>query len=161
MRKPVIGVMGGASVSKSFEAMADQLGALIAGEGWILLNGGRQCGVMAASARGAKRAGGLVIGILQCETADGSSPDLDVAIVTGMGDARNVINVLSSTVVIALPGGAGTLSEIALALKANRPVVLLGSEIPPSLSPYRAKGLLHHASTPEEAVGLTRALLAG
>ena len=65
------------------------------------------------SAAGASQAKGKVIGILPGPDASRASPDLDYAIVTGMGDARNLINVLSSAVIIACPGGAGTLSEVA------------------------------------------------
>ncbi len=123
-RKPVVGVMGGSEVSTEVAAMAEALGGGIAERGWVLLNGGRSAGVMAASARGAHEAGGLVVGVLPQATQDpGVSEDLDVAIFTGMGDARNAINVASSDVVVVLPGGPGTLSELALALKAGKPVV--------------------------------------
>jgi len=118
--------MGGGSVPEAIERLAFELGRAVAREGWILLNGGRDAGVMAASARGARAEDGLVVGILPGHDAEGAAPDLTVAIVTGLGDARNVVNVLSSDMVVALPGGAGTLSEIALALKSGRPVVLLG-----------------------------------
>ena len=57
MRKPVIGVMGGSKASASVYGMAKELGTLIAQRGWVLLNGGRNQGVMAASAEGAKQAG--------------------------------------------------------------------------------------------------------
>jgi uncharacterized protein (TIGR00725 family) len=123
---PVVGVMGGGSVGSVVTELAEQLGERIARCGWTLLNGGRDAGVMAASARGAARGGGLVVGVLPGSDRTGSSPDLTVVVVTGIGDARNAINVLSSDVVVALPGGAGTLSEISLARKARRPLVLLG-----------------------------------
>ena len=125
-RSPVVGVMGGGIASEETLALAEELGREIASAGWVLLNGGRDAGVMAASARGAAEAGGLVVGVLPGEDRDGASPHLSVAVVTGMGEARNAINVLSSDVVVALPGGAGTLSEIALARKAERPLLLLG-----------------------------------
>ncbi|MBN2848814.1 MAG: TIGR00725 family protein [Coriobacteriia bacterium] len=127
--RTVIGVMGsGRPLDGAAFSLAHKLGALIAERGWVLLTGGRSAGVMDAASRGAKGAGGLVIGVLP--DADGSlgSEYLDVAIRTGMGDARNVINVLSSDVVIALPGGAGTVSEVALALKAGKAVIVLGWE---------------------------------
>ena len=138
--KPVVGVMGGASVTEPVLRAAHELGARIARKGWVLLNGGRDEGVMAASARGAREAGGCVVGILPGRDRRGASPDLTVAIVTGMGDARNVINVLSSDVLIALEGGAGTLSEIALALKSGRPVILLGQAPNPQLGAYAGAG---------------------
>lgn len=124
-RKPVIGVMGGGEPAADAERLAEQLGRAVAGEDWVLLNGGRDAGVMAASTRGAREAGGLVVGIHPGRPGDAAA-DVDVAVFTGMGDARNAINVLSSDVVVALPGGAGTLSEAALVAKAGRPLILLG-----------------------------------
>ena len=160
MRRAVIGVMGGAQVSDEVAGQARELGRLIAGRGWVLLNGGRDVGVMAASAAGAREAGGTVIGILPGRDTGGASPDLDVAIVTGLGDGRNIVNILSSDVVIACPGGAGTLSEVALALKNERPVILLGLDPGPTLEPYRHRGQLLSARDPAHAVEQAAALLA-
>jgi len=159
MRRAVVGVMGGGDADPGVCRMARELGSLIAARGWVLLNGGRNTGVMAASARGAKEAGGTVIGVLPDRDASAASPDLDYAIVTGLGDARNVINVLSSDVVIACPGGAGTLSEVALALKSGKPVILLGFDAGPALEPYRTSGQLRSADSPAEAVALAAHLL--
>lgn len=158
--RTIIGVMGGGSASESTVQSAVELGRLIAENGWVLLNGGRNSGVMAASARGASEAGGLVIGILPGESTEGASPHLDLAIPTGLSDARNAVNVLASRVVVALPGGAGTLSEIALALKNARPVIALGFPLGVSFSAYYECGLLHDAQTPEDAVEIIRWLLA-
>ena len=69
----------------------------------MLLCGGRDAGVMEAVAAGAHDAGGLVVGILPGDTAHGVADGVDIAIPTGMGDARNAINVLASHVVVALP----------------------------------------------------------
>lgn len=160
MRKTVIGVMGGGKVPPAVEQMAAELGERIAGEGWILLNGGRNAGVMAASARGARRAGGWVVGILPGASDADAAPDLDVAVVTGMGDARNVINVLSSDVVVACPGELGTRVEIDLALKNNRPVVLLCREPGKTYERYQQEGRLFVASSPAEAVEKIKAILA-
>jgi len=154
VRKPVIGVMGGASVTDEVFAMAVELGRLIAERGWVLLNGGRNCGVMAASAAGAGEASGTVIGVLPDGDDHAASPHLDIAIVTGMGDARNVINVLSSDVVIALPGGLGTFSEVVLALKNDRPLILLGRTLEPQLKPHIESGRLRLAASPAEAIAL-------
>ena len=151
-RKPVIGVMGGSKATPKVGAMAEQLGKLIARRGWILLNGGRNRGVMAASARGAKEAGGMVVGILPDMTASKASPDLDIAVVTGMHDARNLINVLSSDVVIACPGSLGTMSEIVLALKHKKRVILLGFKAGMELDKFRKRGQLTNAETPAEAL---------
>lgn len=104
---------------------AYQLGQLIAQQGWVLLTGGRNVGVMDAASRGAKSAGGLTVGILPDDHPQGVSPGVDLVIITDMGNARNNINVLSSDVVIACGMGSGTASEIALALKNHKSVILL------------------------------------
>lgn len=133
-RRPLIGVMGAGEGAES-EALelAEQLGGALSRRGWALLSGGRPCGVMAAACRGAMAAEGhLVVGVLPSDGAGGrdDTADLDVALFTGLGQARNVINVLSSDVVVVCgAGGAGTLSEAAHALKAGRPLLLLA--VPP------------------------------
>ena len=160
MRKPVVGVMGGSSAGAKVYAMAKELGALIAQRGWVLLNGGRNQGVMAASAEGAKQAGGTVIGILPDSTDAHASPDLDFAIMTDMGDGRNLLNALSSDVVIACPGKLGTLSEVVLALKRDKRVILLGWELTdPQFARFVKSAQLTHAATPEEAVEQAAAAL--
>jgi len=152
MRRPVIGVMGGAQADAGTCRLAYRLGELIAEAGCVLLNGGRPCGVMEHSARGAKSRGGLTVGILPGGSAGEASTSVDVAVATGMGDARNAINVLSSDAVIACPGGAGTLSEIALALKNGKRVVALGFWPGEAFSPWSRAGLLTRAETPEDAL---------
>jgi uncharacterized protein (TIGR00725 family) len=130
VRKPVIGVMGpGAGATASDLKNATQLGKQIAEKGWILLSGGRAEGVMNAVNQGAKAANGLTVGIIPTNDNDGTSEFVDVAIITDMGSARNNINVLSSDVVIACGMGSGTASEIALALKAKKQVILLTDDL--------------------------------
>ena len=158
-RSPIIGVMGGGTASPNDLEIAYQLGGLIAQNGWVLLNGGRRAGIMEASAKGAKSQGGLTVGILPDESRRGTSSFIDIPVLTGMGNARNCINVLSSDVVVACPGGAGTLSEIALALKVRRPVILLNFNAGNAFDSYTEQGLLHHATTPEEVVELIKKLL--
>ena len=99
-------------------ALAEQLGELIAREQWVLLTGGRDAGVMAAAVRGANRiAASLTIGILPTDSGP-AAPGLDIPIYTGIGEARNVINVLSSRVVITCGHlSPGTTTEAAFALK--------------------------------------------
>ena len=158
-RSTIIGVMGGGTASSHDLENAYQLGGLIAQNGWVLLNGGRRAGIMEASAKGAKSLGGLTVGILPGESRRGTSAFIDIPVLTGMGNARNCINVLSNDVVVACPGGAGTLSEIALALKSRRPVILLNFNTGNAFDAYREQGLLHHATTPEEVVELIKKLL--
>jgi uncharacterized protein (TIGR00725 family) len=129
MRRIIIGVMGrGENATANDLQDAYMLGQGIAKQGWVLLTGGRNVGVMDAVSKGAKSADGLTIGILPGENQDGMSSWVDIAIFTDMGNSRNNINVLTSDVVIACGMGAGTASEIALALKANKQVILLNND---------------------------------
>ncbi len=158
-RKPIIGVMGGHTATPEVLETAHRLGTLIAERGWILLTGGRNQGVMAAASKGAKQAGGFVLGILPDSDAGRAADDLDLAIVTGMGDARNVINVLTSDIVIACAGSVGTLSEIAVALNHEKRVILLGHDLGGHLAAFREAGRLTTAQTPEDAVAQAAAEL--
>ena len=98
-------------------------------DGWVVLTGGRDAGVMRAVNEGAKAVeGSLTVGILPSASA-AIARCVDIAIITEMHNARNNINVLSSRVVIAFAGGGpGTVSEIALALKAGKHVILMGAD---------------------------------
>ena len=126
MKKIIIGVMGPGNGATSTDIKnAYKLGQLIAEESWILLTGGRNIGVMDAASRGAKSANGLTIGILPGNNLDGISEAVDIPIITDMGNSRNNINVLSSNIIIACGMGAGTASEVALAIKNNKTVILL------------------------------------
>ncbi|MDZ7724311.1 MAG: TIGR00725 family protein [candidate division KSB1 bacterium] len=148
-RKPVIGVMGGSTVSSKVTREAYELGQQIAKNGWVLLNGGRDAGVMRASAEGAKSKNGLTLGILMGASKHQANPYIDIPICTNMGDARNVINVLSSDIIVACPGSAGTLSEIALALKNNKTVISLHTPVPSVIEEYESAGqfiLVHSVS---------------
>lgn len=162
MPKIIIGVMGpGAQATPTDCRHAFQLGQLIAQAGWVLLCGGRNAGVMDAVSQGAKSAGGLTVGILPDSRPEAISPAVDIPILTAMGSARNNINVLSSKVVIACGMGAGTASEVALALKAQKPVILLNSS---SASQQFFQALAPEnvliAQTPEQAIASTREIIA-
>jgi len=161
MGRTIVGVMGpGGGATEDEVSAARELGALVAAEGWVLLTGGRACGVMEAASRGAREAGGLTVGILPTEDAGDASEFVDLAVVTGMGQARNQINVLTSRVVFACGAGAGTASEIALALKARRPVILLcATDEARAFFTALGHSGVHLAHSPQEAVGIARALL--
>lgn len=155
MQRPlIVGVMGGSRVDEQSLQDAYRLGALIARQGWVLLNGGRDAGVMEASARGASEAGGLTIGILPDADRKQAGPSVRIPICTGMGSARNVINILSSDIVVACKGGPGTLSEIALAVKHGKHVITLGFEIEQMAAWIHRKDQVHRSRTPEEAIRL-------
>lgn len=139
---------------------ARQLGKLIAQQGWVLLTGGRNIGVMDAASWGAKSAEGLTIGIIPERNLKNVSEFVDIPILTNMGSARNNINVLSSDVVIACGIGPGTVSEIALALKAKKKVIFLTDEIESfiffeKLSPQ----LVHSVASPEAAISTIKSIL--
>lgn len=125
-RSLCIAVCGAGTEQPELNALAEEVGQRLAEAGATLFCGGLG-GVMAAACRGARRAGGLTMGILPGAEPGAANPDVQVAIATGMGHARNVIIVQSVDSVIAIGGEYGTLSEIALARKAGRPVVRLRS----------------------------------
>ncbi len=117
-----IGVIGERQTTPELWRMAEAVGREIARRGGVLFGGGMG-GVMEAASKGAREAGGLVVGILPTETEEGGNPYLTVPIPTGMGEGRNVLVVRSSHAVIAIGGWYGTLSEIAYALALRVPVV--------------------------------------
>jgi hypothetical protein len=161
MRKTIIGVMGAGETATTVDLdNAYQLGKLIAENDWILLTGGRKSGVMDAASRGAKAADGLTIGILPNNDTQGISEAVDIAIVTDLGNARNNVNVLSSDVVIACGMGAGTASEVALALKNHKKVILL-SENRESQQFFRnlSPGNVFIAPNPQDAIALVQQIL--
>jgi uncharacterized protein (TIGR00725 family) len=122
--------MGPGAAGEALENLAFELGTAVAREGWILLTGGRRSGVMDAASRGAKTVrGSITLGILPGEFGDDDVSDaVDIAVFTNMGDARNAVNVQSSDVVVACGAATpGTLSEVALALKSRKHVVLIGA----------------------------------
>jgi uncharacterized protein (TIGR00725 family) len=102
------------------------VGRLVAGRGAVLVSGGLG-GVMEAACRGAREAGGTTVGILPGSDRAAANPYVDVAVPTGLGEARNALVVRAADVLIAVGGGYGTLSEIALALKAGKRVIGLGT----------------------------------
>jgi hypothetical protein len=163
MGRVIVGVMGpGEGATGEETSAARELGALVAREGWVLLTGGRAAGVMGAASRGAREAGGLTLGILPTADAGDASEFVDVAVVTGMGQARNQINVLTSRVVIGCGTGAGTASEIALALKARKPVILLlASDEARAFFASLGRGAVHFADSPREAVEIARKMIRG
>jgi uncharacterized protein (TIGR00725 family) len=151
-RKLQIAVVGAAACDEPIARLARDTGAEIALAGAVLLCGGRG-GVMEAAAEGAHLAGGRTVGILPGVDDKSSPPNdhLDVVLYTGLQQARNQILVLSAEAVIAIGGGWGTLSELAIALKFRVPVITLAS-----WKPKRPDGLkdplLLEAETAQEAV---------
>ncbi|MDQ7820554.1 MAG: TIGR00725 family protein [Armatimonadota bacterium] len=153
----VIGVIGESQFSDpAHEALAEETGRLLAEAGYVLVCGGLG-GVMEAACRGARRAGGLTVGILPGVDRRDANPYVTVAVATGLGQMRNVAIVLTADALIAIGGGYGTLSEIGHALRAGKPVIGLrtweavraGTRAPVTV-----------VQTPREAVEAVRAALA-
>jgi hypothetical protein len=127
MRAPLIAVCGpGERVPPGILDLAEALGRELAGRGAVLLSGGLG-GAMEAAARGARGAGGLVIGLLPGTSPADANPWVDIALPTGLGAARNILVATAAEVVIAVGGRLGTLTEVAFALRVGRPVISLHS----------------------------------
>src|SRR5437588_338363 len=116
-----IAVCGDGDPDTPHAAAARRAGELIAEAGAVLLTGG-MTGVMTAASAGARHAGGLVAAVLPGADPHSAVADAQVRIATGSGEARNVMLVRSADAVVAIGGGYGTLSEIALARKLAIPV---------------------------------------
>ena len=122
MAKKIIAVIGGAQADEKILRLAEQVGSSIAQHNGILVTGGMG-GVMNAASKGAKNSGGLVIGILPTINKEDANPYVDIPIVTGIGEARNMIIARTCDAAIAIDGKYGTLSEIAYCLMFNVPVI--------------------------------------
>jgi uncharacterized protein (TIGR00725 family) len=155
-QRPRIGVMGPALCLPEVYNLAREVGYLIGKNGAILICGGRG-GVMEASAKGAREAGGITIGILPGASASEANAYIDIPIVTDLGNARNAINVLTSQAIIAIHGSYGTLSEIALALKCHTPVV--GLDTWDLIPPGGIALPITYARTAEDAVAAALELI--
>lgn len=129
-----IAVVGGGTATDDALARAEAVGREIGGRGHTLVCGGLG-GVMAASCRGTKAEGGRTIGILPGEDPAGANAHVDVPIATGLGNARNVLVAMNAAGVVAIDGRYGTLSEIAFALDAGRPVAGLDTHDVHGLEP--------------------------
>lgn len=140
-----IGVIGPGQCSRQAAICAEQVGREIAQCRALLICGGLG-GVMAAAAKGACEAGGTTVGILPGFLMEEANPHITIPIVTGMSHARNVLVVRSSHALIAVEGGYGTLSEIAVALKLGKPII--------GLHTWNVSSKIIEAQTPQEAVRL-------
>ncbi len=143
--KPIIAVVGGSTCSPDETVAAAMVGRLLSEAGAVILCGGLG-GVMEAVARGARAAvGGVTVGILPGSDPAAANQYIDVPLPTGMGEMRNALIVRAAQAVIAIGGGVGTLSEIALALRIGTPVVGLHDS-------FEGKVDLPRVKTPAEAV---------
>ncbi|MEM7048465.1 MAG: TIGR00725 family protein [Acidobacteriota bacterium] len=149
-------VVGAGRCGPELTALAHETGERLATSGITLLTGGRG-GVMAAASAGARAAGGRTVAVLPGLGAESNSSD-EILIPTGLGQGRNLVLVLSARAVIAIGGGWGTLSEIALALKHGIPVISLRSW-QPRLPDGTTEERLAAVTSPADAVeGALRAM---
>jgi len=120
--KPIIAVIGGGTCTTEETALAEETGRLLAQRGAILVCGGLG-GVMEAAARGAQTNGGTTVGILPGDDPAAANAHIAIPLATGLGEMRNFLIVRTAHALIAIGGGVGTLSEIALAQRIGKPVV--------------------------------------
>ncbi|MEU6810041.1 TIGR00725 family protein [Streptomyces sp. NPDC046831] len=150
--RPCIAVAGPGQAGPELAAQARQVGVLLARRGALVVCGGLG-GVMEACAEGVRAADGTVVGLLPGRDRDAGNRHLSVAVATGLGELRNGVLVNTCDALIAVGGSWGTLSEIALAVRAGKPVALLGGWPLPSgeLAARGGRGPIEVA-TPAEAV---------
>ena len=125
-KQKFVAVIGGSECPPQEAKLAEEVGRELARQGAVLVCGGMG-GVMAAACKGASSQGGLTVGILPGNSRQQANPHVQIPIVTGLGEARNVLVVKSAQAVIAIGGKYGTLSEIAHALRAGIPVIGLNT----------------------------------
>ena len=148
-RTPYVAVVGPGEASPDELHAAEEVGAGLAEAGAVVVTGGLG-GVMEAACRGARSRRGRTLGILPGDDRDAANGWVEIAVATGLGELRNGLVVRAADAVVAIGGGHGTLSEVALALKLGRPVVGLGT--------WEVHGV-DHVSTPEDALALIAGLL--
>ncbi len=166
-RRPVAAVIGAGAASVELAAAAHAIGEGLVHAGFRIATGGLR-GVMAAASEGARRAAGdadgRVIAVLPGLDASAANPHADIIIPTGMNIARNFILVSMADVVVAVGGGSGTLSEIALAWQLGKPLIALdigdgwSARLAGQSLDSRRPDHLHRATTPDEVVSLARQL---
>jgi uncharacterized protein (TIGR00725 family) len=144
-----VGVVGPGDAGTGAREAAMRVGRELGRRGAVVVCGGLG-GVMEAACRGAKEAGGTTLGVLPGLDRAEANPYVDVALTTGLGEARNALVARGADALVAVAGGYGTLSEIALALKAGKPVIGLGSWAVEGVRP---------ADSPEEGVAAALAAL--
>ena len=125
-KKPVVAIVGAGNCSKKLRDSAAIVARHVAINGGVVVCGGLE-GIMEGAARGAWEGAGVSIGILPSEDRNDANKFITYAIPTGFGEARNMIVIRMADVVVAFPGKYGTLSEMAFALKAGKPVISISA----------------------------------
>jgi uncharacterized protein (TIGR00725 family) len=138
-----VGVIGAGDCSDTVYELARKVGYEIGKRGWGLVCGGLY-GVMEGAARGCHEAGGMTVGLLPGVEKTSANPFIRIPIPTGLNEGRNLVLVRTADVLISIAGGYGTLSEIALALKMNKPVI--------GLETWKDIHGVHYVSSPQDAI---------
>jgi len=146
----LIGVIGSQKASQKAKDLAYETGKLIALNNFVLICGGLE-GVMEAASKGAFDHGGLTVGILPDKDKRSANPYIKIPIASGMGYARNFCIVQSADCLIAIEGSYGTLNEISAALNLQK--VVIGLECTWNI------GGMRHAKTPQEAIEMVKDIL--
>jgi len=154
-----IAIIGKGAVDEELAPLAEEVGRRLVEAGAVVVCGGHG-GVMEAAARGAREAGGDVIGILPGEDPAAASPHCTHVVATGVGHARNLAVVASAQAVIAIGGEWGTLAEIAFARRLGRPVIALRSWSLDAAAPIAREAAIEAATDPAQAVASALAFAA-
>lgn len=164
MKSKIIGIIGASYEDEHLNKIAEEMGFLISKNNYSLVTGGRT-GVMENACKGFKKnkeATGKTIGILPGIDKGEGNKYLDIEVPTGIGWARNQIVVLSSDIVIAIGGGAGTLSEIAYSWAYGKKVLTFegvkgwSNELADKQIDDRRKDKTIKVKTPEEAINIIK-----
>lgn len=159
MASRIVSVIGGADSDSSILLLAEKVGEEIAKRGAALACGGLG-GVMESACKGAKKHGGVTIGLLPSDDKESANLFVDYALPTGLGYARNFLVAKAGDAVIAIDGSAGTLSEIAIAWFSDKPIVAItpsggwAGKLAGTQIDKRRSDIVFSAETPEEALDI-------
>ena len=155
--KGVVSIIGGYDSDPDTLKKAEEIGSLLAKNGYAISCGGL-AGVMEAVCKGAKKEGGLTIGIIPYKEKNPANPYVDIVIPVPFSQARNIVVVLSGDVVVAISGKAGTLSELCFSWIYGKPIVALSSvegwssKLAGEKIDDRREDVIYPAQTPQEVL---------
>ena len=150
--------------SDEIEKLAEAIGEEIAKADCALLFGAEKDldSLSTAASRGAKKHGGLTVGVTYGKGKEVVEKNVDIVIASGMerGGGRELCLVLSCDAIICINGGSGTLTEIAIAYQANIPIVVMdgsggwSERLAGEYLDSRERVKIHPATTAQEAVAI-------
>ncbi|MHA1674006.1 MAG: TIGR00725 family protein [Promethearchaeota archaeon] len=159
----VIAVCGGVDISHAIYQMVVELGGLLAEAGYMVACGGLG-GTMEAVAKGAKEHGGFTLGFIPSYNRADANSFIDLVIPTGMGEARNTLLVVTADAIVTVAGGAGTLNEISLGWKFNKPIIALmatggwSARLGGTQIDSTRNDRIYNAQSPEDALEILKSL---